>query len=274
MGERHYENETAVDRIDDDSAGDTVRWGCIPSDRWNLGDNANGGYALAPVVRALAEHTGMPDPLSLTTHFLRPLQPDGGPATITTTVVRQGRTLATVEASLRHAGAERLRVLGAFGDLGRPAGGFEAELTLPPPPMPPPADCPLRSGDDQGIDTPINQRVEVRLDPDLAVPGPDRAAEMRAWVRLVDGSPPTTRLLATLADTVPPSVFTRYGRIGWVPTIELTTQVRRRPSDGWILVATVCDDLTGGRMIETGSLWDSTGTLVARSRQLGLVRAP
>ena len=32
-----------------------------------------------------------------------------------------------------------------------------------------------------------------------------------------------------------------------------------------------CDDLTGGRMIETGSLWDSTGALVARSRQIGLL---
>ena len=61
------------------------------------------------------------------------------------------------------------------------------------------------------------------------------------------------------------------GSVGWVPTIELTVHVRRRPAPGWVLARFECDDLAGGRMIETGSLWDSSGALVARSRQLGLL---
>ena len=73
------------------------------------------------------------------------------------------------------------------------------------------------------------------------------------------------------ADSFPPSLYTLVGRVGWVPTIELTVHVRRRPVDGWIQARFECDDLAGGRMIESGTLWDESGRLVARSRQLGLL---
>ena len=46
----------------------------------------------------------------------------------------------------------------------------------------------------------------------------------------------------------------------WFPIIELG---RRSGS--------VRPDLTGGRMIESGCLWDSEGHLVAQSRQIGLL---
>jgi acyl-CoA thioesterase len=58
-----------------------------------------------------------------------------------------------------------------------------------------------------------------------------------------------------------------------VPTIELTVHLRRRPASGWVLARFECDDVEGGRMIESGTLWDSTGAVVARCRQLGLVLA-
>ena len=57
----------------------------------------------------------------------------------------------------------------------------------------------------------------------------------------------------------------------WVPTIELTVHVRRRPASGWMFAHLACEDLSGGRMIESGMLWDSSGALIAQSRQLGLV---
>jgi acyl-CoA thioesterase len=59
--------------------------------------------------------------------------------------------------------------------------------------------------------------------------------------------------------------------LGWVPTIELTVHVRCRPSTGWILGRFRTVDLIDGRMIESGALWDSSGMLVAQSRQIGLV---
>ena len=72
-------------------------------------------------------------------------------------------------------------------------------------------------------------------------------------------------------DTFPPSPFGQLGVVGWVPTVELTVHVRRRPEPGWILGRFRTDDLEQGRMIESGELWDSTGQLVAECRQIGLV---
>ena len=37
------------------------------------------------------------------------------------------------------------------------------------------------------------------------------------------------------ADIMPPPIFTIYGAYGWVPTVELTVQVRRKPAAGPLL---------------------------------------
>ncbi|MFN5883661.1 MAG: thioesterase family protein, partial [Burkholderiales bacterium] len=70
----------------------------------------------------------------------------------------------------------------------------------------------------------------------------------------------------------PPSVFGLLGAVGWVPTVELTVHVRRRPAPGWMLGQFRTLDLSDGRMIEDGWVWDSQGQLVVQSRQLALVR--
>ena len=120
---------------------------------------------------------------------------------------------------------------------------------------------------DQGIELPILSRVDVRVRRDAASSG----AVVEGWIRLRDGTAPTTAALVLFADAFPPAVHAVVARVGWVPTLELTVHVRRRPAAGWVQARLECDDVAGGWMIETGSLWDETGTLVARSRQLGLV---
>jgi acyl-CoA thioesterase len=75
-----------------------------------------------------------------------------------------------------------------------------------------------------------------------------------------------------MADAFPPAVFGLLGMVGWVPTIELTVHLRARPAPGWLLGRFHADDLSEGRVIEHGALWDSRGRLVAQSRQLALVR--
>ena len=75
-------------------------------------------------------------------------------------------------------------------------------------------------------------------------------------------------------DGFPPPVFTLFGPLGWVPTIELTVQVRRRPCPGPVQVRFRTRYLSQGVMEEDGELWDSSGELVALSRQSGKVRVP
>lgn len=246
-------------------------WRTTPSDRWNIGENANGGYALSPVLRAMALVGAHPDPVSVTTHFLRPLQPDGSDADVRAEVVRAGRTTSVVRGSLVHHGRERVTVIGAFGDLSEPASAAPGSIDVPAPPTPAPDACRDRSNLEQGVVLPILDRLDVRIHPDRAVHAGSDEAVMEGWIRFSDGTPPSTQALPLFADAFPPSLFPRFGRVGWVPTVELTVHVRRRPAPGWIQARFECDDLVGGRMVESGTLWDSTGAVVARSRQIGLL---
>jgi acyl-CoA thioesterase len=260
-----FETETVVT-----PTGDGV-WMSTPAPDWNIGENANGGYALSAVVRALGAVVGRPDPLSVTTHFLRPLRPDGRPAEIRTALVRAGRSTAIARGTLAHDDRDRLTVLAVFGDLGLPASPAPGSIELAPPDLPPPDECVDRSRLEQGVDLPIRRRIDVRIHPDRATGGASSEAVMEGWIRLADGTEPSTMSLPLFTDAFPPSLFPRFGRIGWVPTVELTVHVRRRPVPGWIRARLECDDLCDGRMVESGTLWDASGAVVARSRQLGLL---
>jgi acyl-CoA thioesterase len=275
-----FDDETAVV-----SAG-PGEWSAAISSAWNIGEVPNGGYSLAIVLGAIARVAGHADPLSVTCHFLRPVEP-GRPSLVTTDVVRSGRTVSTVGGRLSQDGKDRLVVMAAMGDLAgsgdeavagdvnagdEPAGaGPGGWADVEPPDLPSPDRCVARTGDAQGVALALRSRVEVRLHPDQAEPGVGGDAEMSGWIRFVDGRPPDARGLVLFADAFPPSLFGRLGRVGWVPTVELTVHVRRRPAPGWVMGRFRCDDLDGGRMIEDGALWDADGRLVVRSRQLGLL---
>ena len=263
----HFDDETAI-RPEGDG-----RWTTTITDRWNIGQTANGGYATLAALRSLREITGRPDPMSVTTHFLRPVDAVGA-ASIEAELVKRGRTVSVGRASLEMDGRQRLTTIGAFGDLGRDVGDpghGDGPVTVVPPEVTPPERCVPRAELDQGVGLPILDRVDVVIDPSCARAAGSERAVVSGWVRFADGSDPSTMALTMFADVFPPSLYPLMGSVGWVPTIELTVHVRRRPEPGWVLARFECDDLAGGRMIETGSLWDSSGALVARSRQLGLL---
>lgn len=248
--------------------GDDGIWGGFVHGAWNIGANPNGGYLKCIALNAVLESVPHPDPVSVTTHFLRTGVPDA-PCEIHVDVIRTGRTLSTARATLIQENKPRLALLAALADLSRPA-GVDADLMPPAPGYPPPEVCPPRRGDRQGVHLPILDRLDVRLNPTVAEPGGEQA-ETGGWIRFRDGRAPDARSLPLFTDAFPPSPFTLLGVIGWVPTLELTVHVRRRPVDGWISARFRTDDLHEGRMLESGVLWDSSGALVAQSRQIGLV---
>jgi acyl-CoA thioesterase len=235
------------------------------SSSWSIGANPNGGYAVQPVLRALTELSGRPDPVSVTVHYLRPALGDAE-GDVQAAVARAGRRATHARGTLVQDGAERLTVAAVLTDLTRPASDVpDPALTVPPPPIPPPERCIDRRELGQGIELPLLSRVDVR------VRRPDGTAIVDGWIRFTDGSVPTAAALVLFADAFPPAAHGVVPRVGWVPTLELTVHVRRRPAPGWVQAHIECDDVAGGWMIETGTLWDETGALVARSRQLGLL---
>lgn len=238
---------------------------------WNIGSNPNGGYLLALAGQALRlALPEQPDPLSVTAHYLQPGL--GGQACqVDVQLLRQGRSLSTASATLLQDGTPRLSLLAAMGALQAAA---EPLLTLPRPELPPPEQCAPRSGHAQGISLPILDRLDIRLDPAWADPGGRGRAQVGGWIRFRDGREPDPLACLLFVDAFPPALFIRLGPVGWVPTVELTVQLRARPAPGWMQAQFWTEDLSDGRLVEDGALWDSQGRLVAQSRQLALVRLP
>ncbi len=238
---------------------------------WNIGANPNGGYLLAIAAQALGQATpDQPDPLSISAHYLRPGLA-GQACRIDTQVLRSGRTISTVRATLTQAGRPCLEVLAAMGHLGDSQTAVPV-LTLPLPDLPPPEQCIGRSASAQGVTLSILDQLDIRLHPDEAVPGAVGRARVSGWIRFTDGRPPDALACLLMADAFPPAVFGLLGLVGWVPTIELTVHLRRRPAPGWLRGQFWAHDLSDGRVVEDGALWDANGLLVAQSRQLALVR--
>jgi hypothetical protein len=94
---------------------------------------------------------------------------------------------------------------------------------------------------------------------------------VRGWLRPRDAEPVTSDFLLMAVDAFPPTSFNANLPIGWTPTVELTAHVRAVPADGWLRCHFSTRFITGGFMEEDGEIWDSTGRLVAESRQLALV---
>ncbi|MEM9621033.1 MAG: thioesterase family protein [Pseudomonadota bacterium] len=258
-----YDTETRVEALDEHSYGGYVH------PHWNIGDNPNGGYLLSIVLQALKHALPHADPLTVTSHFLRP-GVASAECQVVVDVVRVGRTMSTARATLMQDNKARLEVLAGFGDLAT-AAGIADELTIRPPELPAVAECVPRSGAIQQLDLPITQRVAVHLHPQQAHPGQAGQAIISGWIGFTDGRVADSLSLPLFADAFPPSPLGWLGVIGWVPTVELTVHVRAQPVPGWIRAQFTTQDLQGGRMLESGLLWDSADRLVAQSRQIGLV---
>jgi acyl-CoA thioesterase len=262
-------------RFDDDVRVDPAgegRWSGRIDAGYNIGANPNGGYLLAVAAAAMrAAVPAQPDPLSVTAHYLKPGVPEAS-CHVDVAVLRAGRSLSTVRATLSQADGPRLELLASMGALDE--GDADATLAPPLPAMPPPEACTPRSPGEQGVALPILERLDVRLHPEEARAGATGRAQVSGWIRFRDGREPDGLATLLFADAFPPAVFGLLGAVGWVPTVELTVQVRRRPAPGWILAQFRTVDLADGRLIEDGLLWDARGRLVAQSRQLALVRLP
>lgn len=230
--------------------------------------NPNGGYLLAIVADALRQASPHPDCLSVTAHYLRPGLP-GQPCTVEVSLLRSGRQTGTARATLVQDGEARIEVIAALGTLGEPG---EPELMPPMPRIAPPDECLPRAHGASGAPLPILDVLDIRLPPDQVEPGAAGRAELTCWIRFRDGRAPDARACLLFVDTFPNAVVGLLGRFAWIPTVELTAHLRRRPVAGWMLGQVRTIDLVDGRLIEDCLLWDASGHLVAQSRQLALLR--
>lgn len=249
-------------------------YGCGLDGTWGFAGIVNGGYLMAIAARAALTNdaeagSGHDDPLVVSAAFLRAAQ--SGDAGVTVEVLRRGKTVTHSRVRLQQESDVFLDVQVTTGNLGAEQSTLSDS---PPPPMPPPEDCMRGRGEGEmaRVSAGLTSVLDFAMDPATAGWTQGRFADelvMRSWVRFSDGRPPDSLALVALPDVCPPVVFAT-GRFGWVPTLQMQVAVRARPEPGWCLVEGRTHVLGEQFVDEECRLWDSTGRLVAQSRQIAV----
>jgi acyl-CoA thioesterase len=239
-------------------------------DGWDVVGNANGGYLMAIGARAMARAAAQPHPVSVTAHYLSPGRP--GPVAIDPQIIKAGKRLTTVRATLLGPEKPLIELLGTFSDLNSFDG--PARVDASPPDLPPPDEC-VRTipNPELGFPPAMMGRVDLRLHPDDAqflAGTPSGDPLIRGWLRLPDNEPMDAFGLLLATDCFPPTIFNARMPVAWTPTVELTAHIRAIPEPGWLRCRFSTRFISGGMMEEDGEVWDSSGRLVAQSRQLAL----
>lgn len=252
--------------------GEGARFTTTISDTWQLAVVPQGGIVAALAVKAMEKALGDPTQTLRTVTSMFAGQVAVGPVEIDVTVLRRGRSMSQLTATVRNDGAEAgLTAIAAFGSVRR---GFDfTELTMPVVPAPEGLRSfrdPLPDDVDFEFDRPPmpfwTEVVEGR--PAIGRPpwepfeaGP---AEAGSWYRLDD--PPvlddgTLDVAApiVLCDTMPSSVGQKLGPDAgpWFgPSVDYTLHVFAPASPGWLFAHQRARHAGDGYASVDLALWD------------------
>lgn len=241
---------------------------------WRAGRGPHGGYLAAMLLRALSVAVDDPErtPRSLTIHYTR--APDPGPIEIRTVLEREGRSLSTLSARMEQAGRTTALALAAFSVPWRAPEANELSMPVLEPP------------DEERISTPKLFKGAPEFTSHLvmqprvgAVPFAGSGAPMRigGWIGLPEERPVDALSLALFCDAWFPPSFIALDSPAISPTIDLTIHFRQSMSacdcDPAALCLSVFDTrlLYDGLFEEDGVIWAPDGTVLAQSRQLGII---
>jgi acyl-CoA thioesterase len=261
--------------FDTDTAIRPVETGAYAFDvpaHWRIGGGAtNGGYLAAVVTRAMIEAVADPGrlPRSLTIHYLAACAP--GPAAVSVSIERQGRSLTTLSARVTQSDVTVALALAAFA---RPRPGLEFQRE-PMPEAPPPDELPALVPPPGRPTFPSNwdYRPCVGGLPFSRAPEPVSGG----WIRPREPRVLDAPLLAAMADSwFPPVLLLFESPRGVVPTMDLTVHFR---SD-LPLVGADPEDFSfavfssrvaaGGYWDSDGVIWSQEGRVLAQARQLAV----
>ena len=255
------------------------------SDPWMLVVVPQGGIVAAIAARAMAAALDDPSQTLRTLSCVFAGQVSAGPVEVDVQVLRRGRSMSQMTATVRNAGADAgLTAIAAFG---APRRGFDfTELAMPD--VPGPEECRgWRDGLPEGVELELTrppmafwERVVEsrsaigRFPWDPFTEGP---AERVYWYRMdepplqADGRVDPLAALV-LCDTMPGAVDQK---LGWAdepwfgPSVDLTVQLFGAPRPGWLLAHNRARFAGDGYASVEMALWDPADrSLVAYATQL------
>ena len=256
-----FEQATAVEKVTDDLWRGEIHPG------WRIGQVPNGGYVLAIAGRALAEALPHPDPL--TVHILYTAPTELGPVDCHIERLRSGGSTTHATLAMRQEGVLKAQVTACYSDLEALDG--ESWSIVQRPEVPPIEEVTPVGVHGIEFRESVNQHYS-RGGEVFRRGEPEGSGVFEGWLSQVDGADPGVLGLLLYADAMAPPVFTVYGPLQWVPTLELSVQLRARPAPGPVQARFRSRYMSHGVVDEDGELWDSEGKLVALSRQTSKVR--
>ena len=238
------------------------------SDNWSINGIPNGGYLMALTANAMQIHSSKKATPIVTANYLSRCVP--GSAEFHVERISRSTQFDRMEARLSQDGNEKIRALGTFVDEKIECVLERYEATHPE--IAPRDTC---------IPVPSLPRftlldnMAIRLDPACAgwMGGKlTDKSEIRGWIKFKEDRPYDMVSIFLIADSFPPAIYATQGLAAWVPTIELTVNVRHIPETEWLKGVFRTRFVTCGLIEEDGEVWDEEGNLVAISRQIAQYR--
>lgn len=268
-----FDRDTAVWR--EGGEGPESVFAAEVSPDWRAGRGPHGGYLAAMLLRALTDAIADPRraPRSLTIHYAR--APEPGPVRIRTVLEREGRSLSTMSARMEQDGKLIALVLAAFSV---PWSGPEISDIEMPRVAPPDAKREPGSLIKHGA-PPFTRHItfQPRIG-GMPFTGAEQPMELGGWLGLAEPRPIDALSLAFFTDALIPAPFMRTAAPNAAPTIDLTIHFRvslprtPHPDPSELCLMRVRGGLIHEGFFEEDTvIWASDGTVLAQSRQLGLL---
>ena len=263
---KQFENSIDIDRSDENLFSMT------PSKDYFVGNTPHGGYLTAVMQKAIS--LSMPHPHLINSNTLYLDRTEPREISIKVEKIRESRGSSVGQVSLIQDGKLRCMMTGICSDFNYMNGVNDLE-TLPP--------NIFNEKRDFFISLNFDNKQEGFTPSFIKQTKCDIAKKHAWWLKnendLGDEARcagfismgeeiPDQFVLSFYSDFFPPVVMNKYGPLGWVPTLSLTTNIRQLPTTSELFMDVIAKDLNKGFFEQDCQIWDLNKNLVATSRQL------
>jgi len=258
-----FDVDTSVTALGDDRYGTTLL------DSWNIVAGPNGGYLAALIARAMTNSIDDPDRglRSITVHYLA--RPEFDDVEIAVDIIRAGRSLSTVQATMTQGDRLICSSIAAFSVPWETKESWSLPISAH-------ADDEPLVGD--GPRPPVHQNWSGRPIVDAPFFSGQGSPRVAQWIRAVKPRPLDAIELVAISDAIPPAGFPKMTEGAAMPTVDLTVHIRASlplvdpPEDARVYAECNTHHVADGFADDDCHIWSSDGRLLAQSRQLAITR--
>ncbi len=248
----------------------------IPDKKYSVGNTPNGGYLFAIMHKALV--SVLPHTCSFNSNIFFLDRTESSEAFLEVKVIRESRGTSMGEVELIQHDNVTCKMSGLCTDLDKISGYSDLQS-----PFPKIKNEAARSkfikmdydSIEKGFTPEFIKQLELSIFPDHVWWKRDdnninHEARCSAYVELKGGIPDQF-ILSYLTDIFPPVVINKYGPLGWIPTLNMTTNIRQLPETSVLFMDGIATDLNKGYFEQNVKLWDLNENLVATSSQVAKI---